>query len=126
MYLNRATGPYGPFFWMLILCNILIPQVLWSGKVRGNLLFVWIISLVVNVGMWLERFVIVITSLHRDFLPTSWGWYWPTIYDIATYLGTIGFFLACMFLFVRLLPVISIFEVRDLVHKSHAQESAHD
>ena len=76
--------------------------------------------------MWLERFVIVITSLHRDFLPSSWGIYWPTIWDIATFLGTIGFFLACIFLFVRLLPAISVFEVRELVHKSHeAEEVTH-
>jgi len=125
MYLNRVTGPYGPFFWMLIACNIVIPQVLWSRRVRENLIVLWIIALVVNVGMWLERFVIVITSLHRDFLPSSWGMYWPTVCDLATFFGTIGFFLACIFLFVRFLPVISIFEVRDLVHKSHEPEGVH-
>jgi Ni/Fe-hydrogenase subunit HybB-like protein len=125
MYLNRVTGPYGPFFWMLIACNILIPQVLWSRRVREHLVVLWIIALVVNVGMWLERFVIVITSLHRDFLPSSWGMYWPTFWDLATFFGTIGFFLACIFLFVRFLPVISIFEVRDLIHKSHEPEGVH-
>ena len=85
-----------------------------------NLVAVWIISLVVNVGMWLERFVIVITSLHRDFMPSSWGMYYPTIWDIATFAGTIGLFLAMMFLFIRGLPAISIFEVREEVHHKTA------
>jgi molybdopterin-containing oxidoreductase family membrane subunit len=75
----------------------------------------WVISLIVNVGMWLERFVIVIISLHRDYLPSSWGMYYPTIWDWAIFIGTIGFFLCCIFLFVRVLPVISIFEMRELV-----------
>jgi molybdopterin-containing oxidoreductase family membrane subunit len=116
MYWNRMTGPYGPSYVLLILCNILIPQVLWMRKVRLNTLAVWIVALVVNVGMWLERFVIVITSLHRDFVPSSWGMYYPTIWDIATFAGTIGLFLAMMFLFIRGLPAISIFEVREEVH----------
>ncbi len=80
------------------------------------------ISLVVNTGMWLERFVIVVTSLHRDFLPSSWGMYYPTIWDIGTFLGTIGLFLTLMFLFIRVLPAISIFEVREVVHH---KKSAH-
>ena len=80
------------------------------------------ISLVVNIGMWLERFVIVVTSLHRDFLPSSWGMYYPTIWDIGTFLGTIGLFLTLMFLFIRVLPAISIFEVREVVHH---KKSAH-
>ncbi len=114
---NRMTGPYAPFYWSLIACNIILPQLLWSSGVRRNLLVVWILAMIVNVGMWLERFVIVITSLHRDFLPSSWDMYWPTKWDWATYVGTIGFFLACLFLFVRVLPMISIFEVRELVHQ---------
>jgi molybdopterin-containing oxidoreductase family membrane subunit len=114
---NRMTGPYAPFYWSLIACNIVLPQLLWSSGVRRNLLAVWILAMIVNVGMWLERFVIVITSLHRDFLPSSWDMYWPTKWDWATYVGTIGFFLACLFLFVRVLPMISIFEVREIVHQ---------
>ena len=98
-------------------CNIVLPQLLWSSGVRRNLLVVWMLAMIVNVGMWLERFVIVITSLHRDSLPSSWDMYWPTKWDWATYAGTIGFFLACLFLFVRVLPMISIFEVRELVHQ---------
>jgi len=112
---TRMHGPYAPFYWSLILCNVLVPQLLWFRRFRSRLAVLWVISLVVNVGMWLERFVIVVTSLHRDFLPSSWGMYTPTIFDISFLLGTIGLFLACLFLFIRVLPMISIFEVRTLV-----------
>jgi molybdopterin-containing oxidoreductase family membrane subunit len=120
MYWNRITGPYGPTYWMLIACNIALPQMLWIKRVRLNQWLVWVVSLIVNTGMWLERFVIVVTSLHRDFVPSSWGMYFPTIWDIATYFGTIGLFLTLMFLFVRVLPAISIFEVREVVHHKKA------
>ena len=116
MYHNRATGPYWPYFWSLVLCNVLIPQSLWSRSVRQSIPRLFIVSLVVNVGMWLERFIIVITSLHRDFLPSSWGMYYPTQWDWAVLIGTIGFFLVLMILFVRVLPAISIFEVREVLH----------
>jgi Ni/Fe-hydrogenase subunit HybB-like protein len=116
MYWNRMTGPYGWAYVMLILCNVLLPQSLWSQKVRRNTILVWILAIIVNIGMWLERFVIVITSLHRDFVPSSWGKYIPTHWDWATYTGTIGFFMLCIFLFVRMLPSTSIFEVREVVH----------
>ena len=116
MYWNRMTGPYGFTYVLLILCNIVLPQALWSKKVRQNIILVWIVSIIVNIGMWLERFVIVVTSLHRDFLPSSWGIYIPTKWDWATYTGTIGFFMLLIFLFVRALPSISIFEVREVVH----------
>jgi molybdopterin-containing oxidoreductase family membrane subunit len=112
---NRMTGPYWPSYWMLILCNIVIPQMLWFKKVRQTVWALWCITVVINIGMWLERFVIVITSLHRDFMPSSWGMFYPTVWDWATYIGTIGLFLFCIFLFVRYLPVISIFEMRELV-----------
>ncbi|MGA9120072.1 MAG: NrfD/PsrC family molybdoenzyme membrane anchor subunit [Bacteroidota bacterium] len=114
MMMNRAFGPYGFIYWILILCNIALPQLLWFPRVRKNVVALFIVSIIVNIGMWLERFVIVITSLHRDFLPSSWGMYYPTIWDWATFLGTIGLFLALMFLFVRLLPMISIFEIKQL------------
>ncbi len=123
MYWNRMTGPYWWSYCLLILCNILIPQALWSKKVRHNMVAVWCISIVVNIGMWLERFVIVVTSLHRDFLPSSWGMYTPTKYDIGTYVGTIGFFMLLIFLFVRMLPAISIFEERETIH--HEKKHAH-
>jgi molybdopterin-containing oxidoreductase family membrane subunit len=112
---NRMTGPYAPLYWSLILCNILVPQVLWSDRVKKCVPALFVTALVVNVGMWLERFVIVVTSLHRDFLPSSWGMYYPTIWDWGTYLGTIGLFLSLIFLFIRGLPMISIFEMRTLV-----------
>ena len=113
---TARTGPYAFFFWMLILCNILIPQSLWSRSVRQNVPRLFVVSIVVNIGMWLERFIIVITSLHRDFLPSSWGMYYPTQWDWAVLTGTIGFFLVLMILFVRVLPSISIFEVREVLH----------
>jgi molybdopterin-containing oxidoreductase family membrane subunit len=112
---NRIQGPYAVFYYCLILCNIITPQFLWSKKIRTNVLVLWIISLIVNIGMWLERFVIVVVSLHRDFLPSSWGTYWPTVWDWAVLIGTIGFFLFCIFLFVRVLPMITIFELRMLL-----------
>ena len=115
MTLNRWHGPYAFFYWLLIACNIVIPQSLWSKKIRSNVLVLFIISLVVNCGMWLERFIIVVTSLHREFMPSQWGMYYPTRWDWATYVGTIGLFLTLFFLFIRYLPAISIFEMRTLV-----------
>jgi molybdopterin-containing oxidoreductase family membrane subunit len=115
MTLNRMFGPYWWSFWLLVLCNIGAPQLLWSTRVRRNVPALFVISLVVNLGMWAERFVIVVTSLHRDFLPSSWGMFYPTFYDWATLIGSIGLFVALMFLFIRFLPVISIAEMRGLV-----------
>jgi molybdopterin-containing oxidoreductase family membrane subunit len=119
---NRMFGPYAPSFWMLIVCNVLVPQMLWFKKVRTNTRVLWCITIVINVGMWLERFVIVITSLHADFLPSSWDMYYPTVWDWATYIGTIGFFLFCFLLFIRFLPAISIFEMRELVAGTSEEE----
>ena len=122
-FVNRMwAGGYWWTYWILILCNIIIPQLLWSRRVRMSIPAVFVIALVVNVGMWLERFVIVVTSLTREFVPSSWGMYYPTIWDWSTYLGTIGVFLALMFLFIRGLPAISIFEMREVVHET---ESTH-
>jgi len=122
MLWNRMTGPYGWSYWMLLLCNIFIPQFMWLRKVRENTLLLFVISLIVNVGMWLERFVIIVTSLHRDFLPSSWGMYYPTSLDWAMFAGTIGLFLTLLFLFIRFLPVISIFEIRALVSETKGEE----
>jgi molybdopterin-containing oxidoreductase family membrane subunit len=115
MNLNRMAGNYMACYWTLIFCNVLTPQLLWFRAVRRCVPLLFVISLIVQVGMWMERFVIVITSLHRDFLPSSWGMYYPTIWDWGTLLGTIGFFTLCFLLFARLLPVISIFELRETV-----------
>ena len=122
MIKNRMFGPYGPMYWALIFCNILTPQLLWWKKVRSNIKLLFVISLIVNVGMWLERFVIVITSLHRDFLPSSWGMYHPTVWDWATFGGTMGLFCTLFFLFIRLLPMISIFEIRTLLPEAKVKE----
>ncbi|MFQ5604146.1 MAG: NrfD/PsrC family molybdoenzyme membrane anchor subunit [bacterium] len=115
MILNRMTGPYAVFFWALIFCNVVVPQFLWFERFQNNVVALFAIAMVVNVGMWLERFIIVVTSLHRDFLPSSWDMYAGTFWDWATFLGTIGLFFALMFLFLRLIPAISIFEMRTLV-----------
>lgn len=115
MMVNRWTGPYAPAYWALLLCNFVVPQLLWIEKVQSNTIWLFAISIVVSIGMWLERFVIVVTSLHRDFMPSSWGMYYPTMWDWATYIGTIGLFFTLIFLFVRVLPAISIFEMRTLV-----------
>jgi len=125
MTFNRMFGPYAWSFWALILCNVVIPQMLWSKAIRTNIYAMFAITIVINIGMWLERFVIVITSLHRDFLPSSWGMYTPTIWDWALYLGTIGFFFTAVLFFVRFLPAISIFEMRELVHEE-AHHGHHD
>jgi molybdopterin-containing oxidoreductase family membrane subunit len=124
MIINRMTGPYAVMYWMLIACNIVTPQFLWFRKVRAKVGALFAIAMVVNVGMWLERFVIVITSLHRDFLPSSWRMYYPTRWDIATFVGTIGLFLFLVFLFLRYLPLISIFEMRTLVASEDEKKAA--
>jgi molybdopterin-containing oxidoreductase family membrane subunit len=115
MMQNRQAGPYGPAYWMLIAINACMIQLFWFRRVRDNVVLLFILSLFVNVGMWLERFVIIVVSLHRDFLPSSFGMYAPTRWDWGMFTGTIGLFLSLFFLFVRLLPAISIFEVRMLV-----------
>jgi Ni/Fe-hydrogenase subunit HybB-like protein len=120
--LNRMTGRYAMTYWALIACNVVIPQLLWFPRVRMTVPLLFVISLIVNTGMWLERFVIVVTSLHRDFLPSSWGMYAPTFWDWATYVGTIGMFLALLFLFLRFLPMISITEMRTMVPEAHVAE----
>lgn len=120
--LNRAAGPYMWSFWMIVFCNVVTPQFLWFRQIRQNVPIMFVISLIIQVGMWGERFVIVIISLHREFLPSSWGMYFPTRWDWAVLFGTIGFFLMCFFLFIRLMPVISISEMRELVHTTHGGE----
>jgi molybdopterin-containing oxidoreductase family membrane subunit len=117
---NRLAGPYAWSYWGLLLCNGLIPQLLWLARVRRNLGLLVAISLVINLGMWLERFVIVVGSLHRDFLPSAWDMYYPTIWDWSMYLGTFGLFFFGMLLFVRFLPMLPMFELRMLRHREAA------
>jgi molybdopterin-containing oxidoreductase family membrane subunit len=114
---DRSFGNYAIAYWVLIFCNVLTPQLLWIGKIRRNVPLLFVISIIVQVGMWMERFVIVIQSLSHAHTPSRFGMYFPTQWDWATLLGTIGFFCFCFFLFVRLLPVISISEMRELVHR---------
>jgi molybdopterin-containing oxidoreductase family membrane subunit len=115
MIWNRAFGPYRYHWYALLLCNAVVPQLLWFRRFRTSPLMLFVISMVVSVGMWLERFIIIVTSLHRDFLPASWGMYSGTIWDWGTFIGTIGLFLSLLFLFIRFLPMISIFEMRTIV-----------
>ena len=121
---NRLTGPYRWTYYGLIFCNLVFPQLLWWKKIRTNVIWLFVISLDILVGMWLERYVIIVVSLSRDFLPSSWALYWPTIWDVATYVGTIGLFFVLFFLFIRSLPMISIFEVRTLLPQAEVTEDA--
>jgi molybdopterin-containing oxidoreductase family membrane subunit len=118
---NRLHGPYAFFYYLLLTCNIGTPQLLWIRRLRTSSVGLFLVSLVILVGMWLERFVIVVMSLHRDFLNSSWGMYYPTRWDWMTFIGTIGMFLAAMFLFVRILPMISIFEMRTLLPEAEVK-----
>jgi molybdopterin-containing oxidoreductase family membrane subunit len=122
MVVNRLMGPYAWTYWLLILSNVLVPQVLWWGYARSNVVILFAVALVINLGMWLERFVIVVTSLHRTELPAMWDMYYPTFWDVATFIGSIGLFFCLLFLFVRFLPMISIFEMRALLSEEQQQE----
>jgi len=116
MIKNRIwDGPYWFFYWCLIFCNGISIQFLWFKRFRESEFWLFVISIVVSIGMWLERFVIIVTSLQRDFLPSSWAMYSPTMFDWSMFIGTLGFFFTLIFLFVRFVPVISIFEVRTLL-----------
>ncbi|MBT4136653.1 MAG: polysulfide reductase NrfD [Candidatus Latescibacteria bacterium] len=127
MMQNRTWGPYSFEYWMLILCNVAVPQLLWIKWVRLNPIMLFIVSMFINVGMWLERFIIVVTSLHRDYMPSSWDMYRSTPWDWLLYIGTIGIFLLGMLLFIRVMPVINIVEIRLLVpRKGHDKKPDHD
>jgi len=122
MIWNRVFGPYGWTYWALLLCNVLVPNTLWVKSLRTNPVYLFLISLVVSAGMWLERFVIIVTSLYRDFLPSSWGAYRGTVFDWAAFVGTIGLFLTLFFLFIRFLPAISISEMRTILPAAELKE----
>jgi molybdopterin-containing oxidoreductase family membrane subunit len=119
---HRMTGPYAGQYWLLITCNLIIPQALWSKRIRQNPVLLFIISMDVLIGMWLERYIIIVTSLAQDYLVSSWRVFNPTRWDWATYVGTIGLFMFLFFLFIRLLPMISIFEVRTLLPQARVEE----
>jgi Ni/Fe-hydrogenase subunit HybB-like protein len=120
--IDRFVGAYAPLYWGLLFCNVGLPQLLWFKKVRTNNVILFVIAIFVNIGMWLERFIIIVQSLSKDFLPSAWHLYTPTIWDISAFAGTIGLFLTLIFLFLRVLPAISIFELRELLH----HKSTHD
>ena len=109
----------------MIGCNVLTPQLFWFRKVRANLVLVFILSIFINIGMWFERFVIIVTSLHRDFLPSAWSGYIPTKIEVATLLGSFGLFFTLFLLFVRFLPVISMSEIKGVLHHGRAADGGH-
>jgi molybdopterin-containing oxidoreductase family membrane subunit len=124
LYVNRGTGfhQYAIVYWSLIFCNAVAIQILWFKRIRRNPLVLLLVSYIVLIGMWLERYMIITTSLSRDFLPSSWGMFSPTFWDFAVYIGTIGMFFLLFLLFIRLLPMISISEMRALLPGTHARE----
>ncbi|MGB6647295.1 MAG: NrfD/PsrC family molybdoenzyme membrane anchor subunit [Bacteroidota bacterium] len=115
VFLNRALGPYAWAYWIMVTCNVVFPQLFWFRKVRRSIPLMFVIGIFVNVGMWFERFVIVVTSLHRDFLPSSWGYYIPSLYDVGILIGSFGLFFTLILIFVRVLPVVSISEVKAML-----------
>jgi Ni/Fe-hydrogenase subunit HybB-like protein len=126
MLINRATGPYWWAYWIMMTCNLISPQLLWIKKLRTNIVFTFCLSIVINIGMWFERFVIVVTSLHRDYLTSSWAMYKPTIVEVGLFLGTLGFFFTAFFIFIRVFPVIAIAEVKSVVKSSGEKETKKD
>ncbi|GAB1418638.1 polysulfide reductase NrfD [Bacteroidales bacterium] len=114
-FVNRATGPYAWAYWIMMTCNVITPQLFWIKKIRTSIVATFIISIFVNIGMWFERFVIVVTSLHRDYLPSSWSMYKPTFVEVALFVGTLGIFFTLFLLFIRVFPVIAIAEVKSVL-----------
>jgi molybdopterin-containing oxidoreductase family membrane subunit len=121
-FINRMTGPYWWAYWSMMTCNVISPQLFWFKKIRTSIAATFIISIIVNIGMWFERFVIIVTSLHRDFLPSSWAMFYPTIYDIGIYLFTFGFFFTAYFLFAKFFPVINMAEVKAVLKSTSSKE----
>ncbi|MBM3913198.1 MAG: NrfD/PsrC family molybdoenzyme membrane anchor subunit [Bacteroidota bacterium] len=123
-FVNRAFGPYWWAYWTMMTCNVITPQLFWSRKLRRSLTASFIISIFVNIGMWFERFVIIVTSLHRDYLPSSWLMYSPTWVEIGMYIGSLGLFFTLFFLFAKFLPVIAVAEVKSIYKTSSEEEIA--
>lgn len=121
-FINRAFGHYAWGYWTMIICNVVVPQFFWFKKIRQNMLIVFILSIFVNIGMWFERFVIVVISLHRDFLPSNWSWFKPTWVDILTFIGTFGLFFTFFLLFLRFLPIIAIAEVKAITPQANPHD----
>ena len=128
VFMNRAMGPYAWAYWTMVACNVLVPQFLWFSRVRQTVAAIFTISILVNVGMWFERFVIIVTSLHRDFIPANWFNYSPTVVEVATLLGSFGLFFTCFLLFCRFLPVVAVAEVKGVLKHTwpHSHVSSQD
>jgi molybdopterin-containing oxidoreductase family membrane subunit len=122
VFLNRPLGPYAWAFWTMVTCNVIAPQAIWFTAVRKNVWAIFIVAMFVNVGMWFERFVIVVTSLHRDFLPSSWAMFAPTWVDLGMFLGSFGLFFTLFLLFCRFLPMVAIAEVKTVMPQAHADD----
>jgi Ni/Fe-hydrogenase subunit HybB-like protein len=123
---NRAFGPYAWAYWTMVSCNVVVPQLFWSRRVRTSIPMLFVLSLFVNVGMWFERFVIIVTSLHRDFMPASWAMYTPTRWEVMALLGSFGLFFTLFCLFVRFLPIVAAAEVKQVLPQAdpHARPAA--
>jgi len=117
-FYNRATGPYWWAYWSMMTCNVISPQLFWFKKLRTNIVATFVLSIIVNIGMWFERFVIIVTSIHRDYLPSSWSMFYPTMYDVGEYILTFGFFFTAFFLFAKFFPVINMAEVKSIIKSS--------
>lgn len=127
VFLNRALGPYAWAYWTMVTCNVFVPQLLWFKKFRRSVLLMYPVVILVNVGMWFERFVIVVTSLHRDFLPSSWDYFKPTWVDVGLLVGSFGLFLTMLLLFCRFLPTIAATELKVVLSESQSPHGAtHD
>jgi Ni/Fe-hydrogenase subunit HybB-like protein len=124
-FINRMTGPYWWAYWTMITCNVLSPQLFWFKRIRTSLPIMFVISILINIGMWFERFVIIVTSLHRDYLPSSWGYFHPTIVDIGCFMGSLGLFFTLFALFIRWLPQIAMFEVKAIVPGAQPSHHGH-
>jgi molybdopterin-containing oxidoreductase family membrane subunit len=117
-FINRFSGPYWWAYWSMMTCNVISPQLMWFKPLRRSLLFTFIISIVVNIGMWFERYVIIVSSIHRDYLPSSWSMHFPTHIDLGVYVGTIGLFFVFFLLFARFFPVLPIAELKTILKSS--------
>jgi molybdopterin-containing oxidoreductase family membrane subunit len=124
-HMNRALGPYAWAYWIMISCNVLVPQLFWSKRLRTSIPVMFAASILINVGMWFERFIIIVASLQREYLPSAWSDYAPTTIEIATFIGTLGLFFTLFLLFCRFVPVIAIAEVKGVIHPAHGAHGSH-
>jgi hypothetical protein len=127
-FVNRTSGPYAWAYWTMVSCNVISPQLFWFKKIRTNVVAIFILSIVINIGMWFERFVIIVTSLHRDYIPSAWTYFSPSIWDITLFMGTFGLFFTLFLVFIRYLPMVAISEVKGVMPQAnphHGHEASH-